>query len=231
MARIVIVGGSHGIGLEMVKQLSLENNEVIVLSRTNEFLQSLKNVTHHYFDANDLATFPIIDGVVDGLVYCLGSVNLKPFARLTATDFSNDLHINAIAAAFVMQKVLSNLKSSSQASVVFFSTIAVQVGMPFHASIAMAKGAVEGLTKSLAAEFAPNIRVNCVAPSITETALTEKLINTLEKKESAGNRHPLKRIGTVEDIANSVMFLISPQSSWITGQVIHVDGGLSTLKI
>ena len=126
---------------------------------------------------------------------------------------------------------MPNLKESLQASVVFFSTVAVQLGMPFHSSIAMAKGAVEGLAKSLAAEYAPKIRVNCVAPSITETPLSEKLVNTNEKKEVAGNRHPLKRIGTTEDIANTVKFLLSNKSSWITGQLFHVDGGLSTLKL
>lgn len=118
------------------------------------------------------------------MVYCPGSIDLKPFTRYTATDFSNDLQINAISAALVMQQLLPNLKASPEASVVFFSTIAVQVGMPFHASISMAKGAVEGLAKSLAAEYAPKIRVNCIAPSITETPLSEKLINTNEKKES-----------------------------------------------
>ncbi len=231
MARIVIVGGSYGIGLEVVKQLSEEENEVIVLSRTNEFLPTLNNVTHYYFDANDSTSFPIIEEAVDGLVYCPGSINLKPFTRYTATDFSNDLQINAISAALVMQQLLPNLKASPEASVVFFSTIAVQVGMPFHASISMAKGAVEGLAKSLAAEYAPKIRVNCIAPSITETPLSEKLINTNEKKEAVGNRHPLKRIGTTKDIANTVTFLLSKKSAWITGQLLHIDGGLSTLKL
>ncbi len=231
MARIVIVGGSYGIGLEVVKQLSEEENEVIVLSRTNEFLSTLNNVTHYYFDANDSTSFPIIEEAVDGLVYCPGSINLKPFTRYTATDFSNDLQINAISAALLMQQLLPNLKASSEASVVFFSTIAVQVGMPFHASISMAKGAVEGLAKSLAAEYAPKIRVNCIAPSITETPLSEKLINTNEKKEAVGNRHPLKRIGTTKDIANTVTFLLSKKSAWITGQLLHIDGGLSTLKL
>jgi NAD(P)-dependent dehydrogenase (short-subunit alcohol dehydrogenase family) len=230
MARIVVVGGSYGIGLEIVKQLSSEGNEVIVLSRTNDLLSSLKNVTHQFFDVMDTTSLPLIEGTIDGLVYCPGSINLKPFARLTSTDFLTDMQINAIAAAYTIQQLLPNLKKSLGASVVMFSTIAVQVGMPFHASIAMAKGAVEGLTKSLAAEFAPQIRINCIAPSITETPLSEKLINTIEKKELLGNRHPLKRIGTAEDVANAVNFLLSSKSSWITGQIVHVDGGMSTLK-
>jgi NAD(P)-dependent dehydrogenase (short-subunit alcohol dehydrogenase family) len=179
MARIVVVGGSYGIGLEIVKQLSSEGNEVIVLSRTNDLLSSLKNVTHQFFDVMDTTSLPLIEGTIDGLVYCPGSINLKPFARLTSTDFLTDMQINAIAAAYTIQQLLPNLKKSLGASVVMFSTIAVQVGMPFHASIAMAKGAVEGLTKSLAAEFAPQIRINCIAPSITETPLSEKLINTI----------------------------------------------------
>jgi 3-oxoacyl-[acyl-carrier protein] reductase len=123
MARIVIVGGSYGIGLEVVKQLSEEENEVIVLSRTNEFLSTLNNVTHYYFDANDSTSFPIIEEAVDGLVYCPGSINLKPFTRYTATDFSNDLQINAISAALVMQQLLPNLKASPEASVVFLAPL------------------------------------------------------------------------------------------------------------
>mgnify|MGYP000155808720 CR=1 FL=1 len=131
----------------------------------------------------------------------------------------------------ILKLVQKQLKKSNQASVVLFSTVAVQQGMPFHASVAAAKGAVEGLTRSLAAEWAPKIRVNCIAPSLTDTPLAGRLLATPEKKEAAGNRHPLKRVGTAEELGNIATFLLSENSSWITGQVIGVDGGLSALKV
>ncbi|MEP6597760.1 MAG: SDR family oxidoreductase, partial [Ginsengibacter sp.] len=116
------------------------------------------------------------------------------------------------------------------ASIVLFSTVAVQTGLPFHAQVAASKGALEGLTKALAAEFAPKIRVNCIAPSLTDTPLASSLLNTGQKAEANAQRHPLKRIGTTADIANLAEFILSDKASWITGQIIHVDGGISTLK-
>jgi NAD(P)-dependent dehydrogenase (short-subunit alcohol dehydrogenase family) len=136
-----------------------------------------------------------------------------------------------LGAVAAIQKYFPNLKKSSHASIVLISTVASESGMPFHASIAMSKGAIESLTRSLAAEFAPTIRVNCVAPSLTQTPIADKLLNTPEKIEAGNKRHPLKRIGAVEDIANAIDFLISDKSSWITGQILHVDGGMSTLKV
>ena len=228
MQTFLFAGASSAIAQCTAKILQDKGHKVIGISTKpntynyNEFCQ---------IESYAFGSFPLINEEIHGLVYFPGTINLKPFPRYTAADFSDDLYINAISGALVMQKLLPNLKESLQASVVFFSTVAVQLGMPFHSSIAMAKGAVEGLAKSLAAEYAPKIRVNCVAPSITETPLSEKLVNTNEKKEVAGNRHPLKRIGTTEDIANTVKFLLSNKSSWITGQLFHVDGGLSTLKL
>jgi NAD(P)-dependent dehydrogenase (short-subunit alcohol dehydrogenase family) len=168
---------------------------------------------------------------LDGVVYCPGSINLKPFHRITDQEFIEEFNLNVLGAVRVVRTVLPLLKNSSQSSIVFFSTIAVQQGMPFHASIATAKGALEGLTRSLAAEYAPKIRVNCIAPSLTNTPLASRLLSTDEKKKASDERHPLKRIGEPEDLANLAAFLLSPQSSWITGQVIHVDGGLSSIRV
>ena len=126
--------------------------------------------------------------------------------------------------------MLPRLKKSGNASIVLFSTVAVQSGLPFHTQVAASKGALEGLTKALAAELAPTIRVNCIAPSLTDTPLAASLLNTEQKKEAIALRHPLKRIGTAGDIANMASFLLSPKASWITGQILHVDGGMSSLK-
>ncbi len=229
MKNIVIIGGTKGIGLEIANNLSQDN--LYIVSRNSNpdqdyqinFIQS--DITK---DLLDVSLFP---ESIDGLVYCPGSINLKPFHRLSEEDFINDWQINFMGAVKTIQALLPKLKKSENASIVLFSTVAVGIGMPFHASIAAAKGAVEGLTKSLAAEFSPKIRVNCIAPSLTETPLAEKLVNTPEKIEASGKRHPLQRIGKPDDIAQIACFLLSQKSSWMTGQIVHVDGGLSTLKV
>ena len=175
--------------------------------------------------------FSFLPDTLDGLVYCPGAVSLKPFARIKPEDFVSDYNLQLIGAVKVIQACLSKLKNSAQASVVLFSTVAVQTGFNFHSLVASSKGAVEGLTKALAAEFAPKIRVNCIAPSITDTPLAHALLNTSEKKEVNAQRHPLKKIGKPEDIAHLAEFLLSEKSSWITGQVLHADGGMSSLKV
>ncbi len=169
--------------------------------------------------------------IIDGLVYCPGSITLKPFHRIKAEDFIHDWQVNFMGAVIIIQSLLANLKKAENPGIVLFSTVAVTTGMPFHSSIASAKGAVEGLTRSLAAEFAPRIRVNCIAPSLTQTSLADKLLNTTDKLEGAAKRHPLQRIGQTADMAELACFLLSDKAGWITGQVIHVDGGLSTLKV
>ena len=230
MKNIVVAGGTKGIGKEVVQRL--KDNKVFVIARTdNNFVDTEKL----YFIQGDVTGVSIdlssLPDAIHGLVYCPGTINLKPFHRLTEADFLNDWQVNFMGAVKLLQWVLPKLKSAENSSVVLFSSVAATVGFPFHASISSAKAAIEGLTKSLAAELAPGIRVNCIAPSLTQTGLAERLLNTPEKKEAAGQRHPLQRIGQPADIAGMVYFLLSDQSAWITGQVLHVDGGLSTLKL
>ena len=230
MANIVIIGASSGIGLALAKQLIAEGNQVYgTFHKTSiaaaGFIRSQSlNVLDEHPD------FSFLPDVVDGLVYCPGAAVLKPFARIKPEDFITDYQLQLIGAVKVIQACLPKLKSSSHASVVLFSTIAVQTGFNFHTLVAASKGAVEGFTKALAAEVAPKIRVNCIAPSITDTPLTAGLLSTDEKKELNAQRHPLKKIGKPEDLANLAAFLLSEKSGWITGQVLHVDGGLSTIK-
>lgn len=170
----LIVGGTSGIGLETTKLLSRENN-VIVISREKKNLDGLDNVEFYSADIKKSAEeLPQLSNPIDGIVYCPGTINLKPFKSLKIDDFQNDFEVNLLGTVKVINKYFPNLKSTEKASIVLFSTVAVQTGMPYHASIASAKGAIEGLTRSLAAEFAPGIRVNCIAPSITNTPLAEK---------------------------------------------------------
>jgi NAD(P)-dependent dehydrogenase (short-subunit alcohol dehydrogenase family) len=228
MSNILVVGGTKGIGKEIVARLG--DHHVFVVARNNDaaygsnvhFIQA--DMTHESIDP------ALLPETIDGLVYCPGSINLKPFNRLSEADYLSDWQVNFMGAVRSISTVLPNLKRSDHASIVLFSTVAVSTGMPFHASIAAAKGAVEGLTRSLAAELSPKIRVNCIAPSLTETPLAEKLLNTPEKQEASAKRHPLQRIGQPADIAEMACFLLSGQSGWMTGQVLHVDGGMSTLK-
>ena len=230
MKNIVLIGGSYGIGLAIAKELQATNN-VFVASRTSEGLTDLE-VTHLPFDATtQILEVTKLPAVIDGLIYCPGSINLRPFKALKIEAFENDLQINFIGAVKVIQTLLPNLVASQQSSIVLFSSVAASMGMPFHTSVAAAKGAIEGFAKALAAEYAPKIRVNVIAPSLTDTPLADKFLNNDEKKEKSALRHPLKRFGTVDDIAQMANFLISDNSSWISGQILHVDGGMSTLLV
>lgn len=232
MKNIVIIGCGQGIGFAAAKILS-ENHYVIGLSRTeNPEIENL-NIEFHPIDILsgnlDEIIFP---EVIDGLVYAPGSINLKPFNRFSIEDFRNDFEINVLGAVKTIQKLLPNLKKSETASVVLFSSVAAKLGMPFHSSISASKSAVEGLTKSMAAEFSTQkIRVNAIAPSLTDTNLASPLLSTPEKREASGRRHPLQRVGRADEIAKMVAFLLSDHSAWITGQIIGIDGGMSNIKL
>lgn len=221
---IVIVGGNSGIGKATAEILKASGANLLLYSKSGSGTIALDTST-------DFEEMPGLPDVIDGIVYAPGTINLKPFHRISIDDFKKEMEVNFFGAVRVLQACLKGLKKSSAPSVVLFSTVAVQTGMGFHAGIASAKGAIEGLTRSLAAEWAPSkIRVNAIAPSLTETPLASALLSTPEKKEASDKRHPLGRIGSAEDIAASTIFLLSPQSSWMTGQILHVDGGMSTLK-
>jgi len=230
MKNIVLIGGSKGIGLEVAKMLQ-DNNNVYIASRSKENLAGLK-IKHLTFDVtkNEVEALDLPE-TIDGLAFFPGSINLKPFKLLKTKDFEEDFQLNFLALVKVVHGLLPKLKNAEKASLVFYSTVAVKMGMPFHTSVAAAKGAIEGFARSLAAEYAPNFRVNVVAPSLTDTQLAEKLLNKEEKKKKMAERHPLKRVGKPEDIAKITSFLLSENSDWITGQVFGVDGGLSTLNL
>lgn len=228
MSNYLIVGGTRGIGHALAGQLIAQGHSVTLWARhVAEVVGARVIVNNPAEQAPDTSGLP---EVLDGVVYCPGTINLKPFARLSADDFLQDLQINLLGAVRTLQAVAPLLKKSEQASVVLFSTVAVALGMPFHASIAASKGALEGLVKSLAAEWAPAVRVNAIAPSLTKTTLAEKLINSPEKLDAAAKRHPLQQLGEAEDIAAMAAFLLSPQARWMTGQIIAMDGGMSAIK-
>lgn len=229
MANYLVVGGSTGIGFSLVSQLTASGHHVTVLSRTNEALSNLTNVTHIPYDVTNPTEVSLPDAL-EGFAYCPGTINLKPFHRLKAEDFNYDFQVNLVGGVVTLQNCLPALKRGLHPSILFFSTVAVRQGTGFHASVAASKGAVEGLTRSLAAELAPKIRVNCIAPSVTDTPLATRLLSSDDKKEASAKRHPLNKVGTPRDIAKFAGYLLSLDAGWITGQVMHIDGGLSTLR-
>jgi NAD(P)-dependent dehydrogenase (short-subunit alcohol dehydrogenase family) len=225
---IAIIGGTSGIGRATVAQLQGEGHVVHAACRSPEKLADL-GVVAQAFDA--AAPGPLAwPERLDGFAYFPGTISLKPFHRLSAEDFARDLQVNLLGAVAALQSALPALKASGNASVVLFSTVAVAQGMPMHASIAAAKGAVEGLARSLAAEWAPAIRVNVIAPSLTDTPLAAALLNSDLKKEAAAKRHPLQQVGRSEDLAALVAHLLSGHARFMTGQVVRVDGGLSSVR-
>ncbi len=227
----LVVGGSSGIGLETVTRLLENGNTVYAASRTESSeLQATEanyielDVTEDEFNLDELPE------TIDGIVYCPGTIDLKPFHRIKIEQFRKEYEINVLGAIKVIQTVLPRMKKAESASVVLFSTVASAQGMPFHASIASAKAAVEGLARSLAAEYASNnIRFNVIAPSLTDTPLAARLLGTDDKREASAKRHPIKRVGTTTDMAEAALFLLK-KDAWITGQTIHVDGGMSAVR-
>ncbi|MFT4756046.1 MAG: 3-oxoacyl-[acyl-carrier protein] reductase [Vicingaceae bacterium] len=225
---ILIIGGSSGIGEALANQLNDGSNQLYLASRSESEVTG-ENVRYQHIDV--LEDFQLdLPEQLDAVVYCPGSINLKPFHRLKEEDFLADFKVNHIGAVKVIQQSLKALKKSDNASIVLFSTVAVQTGLSFHSSVASAKGAIEGLGKALAAELAPTIRVNVIAPSLTDTPLAERLLSSDDKKKANADRHPLKSIGTAEDMANTARFLLGDDSRWMTGQVIAVDGGMGSLR-
>lgn len=225
---VLIIGGNSGIGLATARLLKSQGIHVIAAARTAGPLEEM-GIPVQPFDALN-PTPLVLPPVLDGLIYFPGSITLKPFHRLTPEDFLNDYRVNCLGAVAALQAALPALKAAPSASVVLFSTIAVAQGLSFHASIAAAKGAVEGLALSLAAELAPKIRVNAIAPSLTDTPLAAALLNTEAKKEASAKRHPLQLVGEADDLAQLVAFLISDASKFFTGQVLRPDGGLSSVR-
>jgi 3-oxoacyl-[acyl-carrier protein] reductase len=227
MRTILIIGGSKGIGKAVIKEL-IDTNKVINFSRTTPAF-SHPNLQHYTIDVLK-DSLPELEAI-DGIVYCPGSINLKPISRLTEQDFKSDFDINVLGAVRVIQKYLKILKAGKYPSIIMFSTVAVKLGMPFHASTAVSKAAIEGLVKTLGAEFAPLIRVNAIAPTITETGLADKILRNDMIKEKMKERHPLKTYLQPKDVAEMVHFLISEKSKTISGQVIKLDCGIVSFKI
>lgn len=226
----LVVGGSHGIGLGITQNLSSEGHSVTVLSRTRGEIEGLAGVDHLPFDVTqDELAKDQLPNELHGMVYCPGSINLQSFRGLKPDRFRDDFELNVIGAVKTIQAALPALKRSGEASLVLFSTVAVGKGLFAHSSVAASKGALEGLARTLASELAPNVRVNCIAPALTDTPLASKFFEKEEKAAAMAEKYPLKRTGTIEDMAEMSCFLLSSKSGWITGQTIHVDGGMSTL--
>jgi len=225
---ILVIGGTSGIGKAIVEELKNEGHQLHVAAR-NQPDEPLDQVNYLQLDAlSDELKLEVEQ--LDGLVYCPGSINLKPFNRLKEDDFQKDFNINVVGAVRMLQAAEPLLKKSDNASVLLFSTVAVSQGMPYHASTAASKAAVEGLVRSLAAEWAPHIRVNAIAPSITDTPMASRILSSDDRREASAKRHPLNRVGSPADIAAMAAFLLSEEATWISGQTFGIDGGMSTLR-
>ena len=231
MGNYLVIGASSGMGKAIAMQLVQEGHQVFGTYNTHPIAAAQNFSTHFVNVLEDSIDFSFLPDTIHGLVYCPGAISLRPFARIQANDFTQDFNLQVGGAIKTIQAALPALKNGGNASIVLFSTVAVQLGLNFHTQVAVSKGAIEGLTKALSAELAPSIRVNCIAPSLTDTPLAASLLNSEQKIEANAQRHPLKRVGTVTDISEMACFLLSEKSSWITGQIMHVDGGMSTIKI
>lgn len=232
MKNILIIGGSSGIGASLIEKFTNDPNYQVIATFNQGNIPTAQNIKTFKFDVlSDTLDLSILPEAIDGMVYCPGSINLLPFHRIKLDAFRADFELQVMGAIKIIQTILPHLKKSISASIVFFSTVAVQSGFNFHTQVAASKGAIEGLTRSLAAELAPKIRVNAIAPSLTDTPLASKLLGSDEKKQANAERHPLKKIGTSENMAEVVEFLLSEKSQWMSGQIMAIDGGISTLRV
>lgn len=230
MKNYVIIGGSSGIGEAIVNTLETNPDNNIIASYNSTEKQSRDRVNYIALDVTkDELDVQSLPETIDGLVYCPGSIKLKPFHRFKEEDFMSDFQLQVLGATKIIKQLLPNLKKADGSSIVLFSTVAVQTGFTFHSQVTISKGAIEGLTKALAAEFAPKIRVNAIAPALTRTKLSEKLLNTSEKEKYHADKNPTKRIGEPQDLAEAACYLLSDKSSWITGQIMHINGGFGHL--
>ena len=231
MKNFLVIGASSGIGKRIAEILADEGHQVFGTYLTHEMETDSDRIQYHRLNVTDNSLdLNFLPEVLHGVAYCPGSINLKPFHRIKPESFIEDYNLQVVGAIKVLQTALPRLKAAGSASVVLFSTVAVSMGFNFHSQVAASKGAIEGLVRSLAAEWAPNIRVNAIAPSLTDTPMGAHLLNSPEKKEANAQRHPLKRVGTPDDIARTAQFLLSENSGWITGQIIHTDGGMSAIR-
>ena len=236
--KILIYGGSGGIGGATARLLNAQGDQVHLVGRNEAKLAALAADLGATFTAGDVNDSGLFDRVAseageicDGLLYAAGTINLKSLARLAEADFLNDFRVNAMGAALAVQAALKALKKSTATpAIVLFSSVAARQGFASHASIGMAKAAVSGLTLSLAAELAPHIRVNAIAPSLTRTPLAASILSSEPMAASIAGLHALQRLGTPADIAALARFLLSEESGWMTGQIIGLDGGRSTLR-
>ena len=219
--KTLIIGSSSDIARHLV-----ENSDSSV--EFIELTSSPSTPNQHQIDILNEDTFPIIDGKINGLVYFPGTINLRPFSSLKLSDFEFDYQINVLGLIKTLKFYHKQLSIGS--SVIFISSVAASVGMPYHSSISLCKSALEGLCRSLAAEWSPNVRVNCIAPSVVQTKLSSRLFRTENQIEQMNARHPLQKVGQPKNITDAIQFLLSENSSWITGQVLNIDGGLSTIK-
>ncbi len=232
----LILGATGSIGSSLAKKIVAEGGEVHLVGRDEENLKKLASELNSTFTVCDVLEESFADKIfndlndtpINGLAYCVGSIDLKPIKVTKKSDYMQSFNLNLISATEIIRKASDNLKQN-KGSIVLFSTVAVKKGFTNHSIVASAKGAVEGLTVSLAAEFAPNIRVNCIAPSLTKSKISNFLLKNEKMAESIAKMHPLKRLGEGSDSSSVANFLLSDNSSWITGQIFGVDGGRSSL--
>lgn len=229
MSKYLVIGGSSGIGEATVQSLKEQGHSVIATYNNNPQQNSEDIEYHHLNVLDDSLDLSFVGEELDGLVYCPGSIDLKPFKRFDPKEFLEDYELQVLGAIKVLQQVHPKLRRSENGAVVLISTVAVQTGFNFHSKVSSSKGALEGLTRALAAEFAPKVRVNAIAPSITDTPMASQLLSSEEKIKANADRHPLKEVGAAQDMAKAICFLLT-DAKWTTGQILTIDGGISSIK-